>query len=106
MELKHINQNEFEKEVEKSQKPVIVDFYATWCGPCKMLSPILEEIAETEKDVKILKVDIDENMDLAQKFGIMSVPTLMLFKDGEEYGREIGFKPKEQLKEIIDELKA
>ena len=106
MAVQHISENEFDEVVLKSKEPVLVDFYATWCGPCKMLSPILEEIAETEKDVKILKVDIDENMDLAQKFGIMSVPTLMLFKDGEEYGREIGFKPKEQLKEIIDELKA
>ena len=106
MELKHINSKDFEKEVEKSKGAIIVDFYATWCGPCKMLSPVLEEVAETEKDVKILKVDIDENMDLAQRFGIMSVPTLMLFKDGKEYGREIGFKPKEQIEEIIEELKA
>ena len=106
MEVKKITLAEYDTEVLNSTTPVLIDFYADWCGPCKMLSPILEEIAETEKDVKILKVDIDENMDLAQKFGIMSVPTLMLFKDGEEYGREIGFKPKEQLKEIIDELKA
>ncbi len=106
MELKHINTKEFETEVQKSKQPVIVDFFATWCGPCKMLSPILESIADTEKDVKILKVDIDENMDLAQKFGIMSVPTLMLFKDGEEYGREIGLKSKQDLEEIINELKA
>lgn len=106
MELKHINSKEFEVEVKKSKKPVIVDFFATWCGPCKMLSPILESIADTEKDVKILKVDIDENMDLAQKFGIMSVPTLMLFKDGEEYGREIGLKSKQDLEDIISELKA
>jgi len=105
MELKHIQEKDFENEVTKSKQPVIVDFFATWCGPCKMLGPILEDIADEEKDVKILKVDIDENMNLAQKFGIMSVPTLMLFKDGEEYGREIGLKSKEQLKEIIDELK-
>lgn len=105
MELKHIKTEEFEKEVLKSKNPVIVDFFATWCGPCKMLGPILEDVADTEKDVKILKVDIDENMELAQKFGIMSVPTLMLFKDGKEYGREIGLKSKEQIEEIIDELK-
>ncbi|MBR1925355.1 MAG: thioredoxin [Clostridia bacterium] len=105
MELKHIQEKDFEKEVTKSKQPVIVDFFATWCGPCKMLGPILEDIADEEKDVKILKVDIDENMNLAQQFGIMSVPTLMLFKDGEEYGREIGLKSKEQLKEIISELK-
>ena len=106
MELKHINGKEFETEVLKSEKPVIVDFFATWCGPCKMLGPILENIADEEKDVKILKVDIDGCMELAQKFGIMSVPTLMLFKDGQEYGREIGLKSKEQLQEIISELKA
>lgn len=106
MELQHIQEQEFEKEVLKSKTPVIVDFYATWCGPCKMLGPILEDIADTEKDVRILKVDIDENMKLAQQFGIMSVPTLMLFKDGEEYGREIGLKSREQLQEIINELKA
>lgn len=106
MELKHLNEKEFEIEVLKSEKPVIVDFFATWCGPCKMLGPILENIADEEKDVKILKVDIDECMALAQKFGIMSVPTLMLFKDGQEYGREIGLKSKEQLQEIISELKA
>ena len=106
MELKHINGKEFETEVLKSEKPVIVDFFATWCGPCKMLGPILENIADDENDVKILKVDIDECMELAQKFGIMSVPTLMLFKDGQEYGREIGLKSKEQLQEIISELKA
>lgn len=106
MELKHINQKDFEKEVTKSERPVLVDFYATWCGPCKMLSPILEEIADTEKQVKILKVDIDENMELAQQFGIMSVPTLLMFKDGEEYGREIGLKSKPDLEAILDELKA
>ena len=105
MEIKHINEMEFEEEVLKSKQPVIVDFFATWCGPCKMLGPILEDICDTEKEVKILKVDIDENMGLAQQFGIMSVPTLMLFKDGEEYGREIGLKSKEQMQEIIDELK-
>ena len=104
-ELKHITVEDFETEVLQSTKPVIVDFFATWCGPCKMLGPVLEETADETQDIKIVKVDIDENMDLAQQFGIMSVPTLMLFKDGEEYGREIGLKSKEQLKEIIDELK-
>ncbi len=105
MELKHLAQEDFEKEVLESKKPVIVDFFATWCGPCKMLGPILEEVADETKNVTILKVDIDENMELAQKFGIMSVPTLMIFKDGQEIGREIGFKPKDQVLEIIKSIK-
>lgn len=105
MELMHLSQKDFEKEVVKSKKPVLVDFFATWCGPCKMLGPILEEVADETDALKIVKVDIDENMDLAQNFGIMSVPTLILFKDGEEFDRQIGFRPKEQLLEMIESLK-
>lgn len=104
-ELKHLTQNEFESEVLQSKKPVIIDFFATWCGPCKMLGPVLEEVAEENDDVKIVKVDIDENMELAQQFGIMSVPTLVIFKNAQEIGREIGFKPKEQVLEIIENIK-
>ena len=103
-ELKHINESEFEEQVLKSEKPVIVDFFATWCGPCKMLGPVLEEVAEQHQDVVIVKVDIDENMALAQKFGLMSVPTLMIFKNGEEVGREIGFRQKEEIEEIISNI--
>ena len=105
MELKHLTEKEFEAEVLKSKKPVVVDFFATWCGPCKMLGPVLEEVADEAKDVIIVKVDIDDNMDLAQQFGIMSVPTLMIFKNGEEIGREIGFRPKEHILGIINNLK-
>ncbi len=104
-ELKHLTQNEFESEVLQSEKPVIIDFFATWCGPCKMLGPVLEEVAEENDDVKIVKVDIDENMELAQQFGIMSVPTLVIFKNAQEIGRKIGFKPKEQVLEIIENIK-
>ena len=105
MELMHVSQKDFDKEVVKSEKPVLVDFFATWCGPCKMLGPVLEEVADETDALKIVKVDIDQNMDLAQSFGIMSVPTLIMFKDGEEFDRQIGFRPKEQLLEMIENLK-
>jgi len=100
-ELKHVNEKDFEKEVLKSDKLVIVDFFATWCGPCKMLGPILEQVSEENSAVKVVKMDIDENMDIAQEFGLMSVPTLIIFKGGKEVGREIGYRQKNQILEII-----
>lgn len=100
-ELKHVNEKDFEKEVLKSDKLVIVDFFATWCGPCKMLGPVLEQVAEENNAVKVVKMDIDENMDIAQEFGLMSVPTLIIFKGGKEVGREIGYRQKNQILEII-----
>ncbi len=103
MELKHINESEFE-QIIKGEKPVIVDFFATWCGPCKMLGPILEEVADENDSVEIVKVDIDENMALAQRFGLMSVPTLIIFKNGQEVAREIGFKQKDEILEIINNI--
>ncbi len=100
----NVNESDFQKEVLESKVPVIVDFYAAWCGPCKMLGPILEEIAEETDKVKIVKVDIDENIHLAQQFGLMSVPTLLIFKEGEEVGKEIGFRQKVQILEIIEKV--
>lgn len=98
-----INSENFNEEVIESKMPIMVDFFATWCGPCKMLSPIIEQISD-EYDGKICvkKVDIDESPDLAQKFEIMSVPMLVFFKDGEVKKRESGFMSKEQLKNIIN----
>lgn len=97
-----INSQDFEKRVLKNNKTVLVDFFATWCGPCRMLSPILEQVA-SETDAEILKVDIDENMDLARKFGIMSVPTMILFKNGEEVNRMTGLRQKAQILSMINE---
>lgn len=99
----HVTKENFEKEVLKSETPVLVDFFATWCGPCKMLSPILEQVADETQKVKILKVDIDEGMEIAEQYGIMSVPTLILFKDGKEATRELGFRQKKQLIDLIDQ---
>ncbi len=84
---------------------VLVDFFATWCGPCKMLSPILEELASERAALKIVKVDIDSNGELARRFGIMSVPTLMLFKNGNLIATKTGYMPKELLTRWIEENK-
>ena len=82
------------------QKKVLVDFYATWCGPCKMLSPVLEELSK-EIDIDIIKVDVDENNDLAKEYGVMSIPCLILFENGKEIKRNLGFMPKEKIKDFV-----
>ena len=103
MAIEHIETNNFE-ELINGDKPVLVDFFATWCGPCKMLSPILEQVAGETDKVVIAKCDIDECMEIAQKYNIMSVPTLVAFKSGEEVKRAVGFRQKTQLLELIDEI--
>jgi thioredoxin 1 len=88
----------FEQEVLKAEVPVLVDFWATWCGPCRMLAPIIEEIArEQAGKLKVVKVDVDENPRIAQQYGIMSIPTLILFKGGKPVERLVGYMPKAQL---------
>ncbi len=102
MELKHLNEKEFEELVKNSQKTVLVDFFATWCGPCKMLAPVLEGVQDEVGDsAQIYKVDIDECMDLAKSFGIMSVPTMIVFKDGQEVNRLVGLRPKNLILEAL-----
>ncbi len=97
--IKHLNNsNEFENEVKEGL--VVVDFYADWCGPCQMLAPVLEEL-EKETSIKIVKINVDEIPELARQFRIMSIPTLMLFKDGKFIKKELGFMPIERLREFI-----
>ena len=92
------NDENFADEVLKSDKPVLVDFFAQWCGPCKMMAPIIEELAESKKDKWLIgKVDVDEAGQLAMQYGIQSIPTLIIFKNGEEVDRMIGFQSKEAL---------
>jgi thioredoxin 1 len=92
----------FETEVLKAGEPVVVDFWAEWCGPCRMIAPALEEIAGSMGDkVKIVKLNVDENPKTAEKYGIMSIPTLMLFKNGELASRQVGAAPKQKLEQWI-----
>lgn len=99
-----IKNNEFKTEVENKEGVVVVDFFATWCGPCKMLSPVYNSLGEEMKDkAKFLKVDIDESMELAQRFTITTVPTVVVFKNGEEMDRLVGFIPKDSLKDKVEQ---
>ena len=101
MEINVTTQN-FDEEVIKSDKIVLVDFWADWCGPCKMLGPIIHELAEERTDIKVCKVDIDSEPDLALRYSVMSIPTVIAFKNGEIYKKSVGAVPKERLLELFD----
>ena len=102
MSVKTINEGNFEEEVLKSQTTTIIDFYADWCGPCKMMSPIIDEIAgELQEKAKVGKINVDENQDLAMEYGIMSIPTLIIFKQGKEVKRLLGVRSKSELLEEL-----
>ena len=104
MEINLTKQN-FEEEVMRSDIPVVVDFWATWCGPCQMLAPVLSSVAEEYQNrVKVCKVNVDEAQDLAIEYGVMSIPTLIMFKNGEKVSSSVGLVSKSELKEMIDNL--
>ena len=98
-----ITTDNFEEVVLKNEKPVLVDFWASWCGPCKMLAPVVEEFAEQQTNVVVGKIDVDQHPLLASKYGIMTIPTLMLFKDGEMVNKSIGVIPKDALVKFATE---
>ena len=99
----HTSDATFEADVIKNEKPVLLDFWAEWCGPCKMIGPLLEEVAVSRADdLAVVKLNVDENPNTAQKFGIRSIPTLMLFKDGAVQAQKMGAMPKSQLDEFLD----
>ena len=103
--VKEIDQNKFESEILQASGFCVVDFFATWCPPCKMLSPEIEKVSEMYEDVSFFKVNTDENMDLSMQYKISVVPTIIFFKQGKIIDQEEGYKSKEELKKIIDSMK-
>lgn len=102
--IKHLSAADFDEQI-KSENPVLVDFWAAWCGPCKMLAPVLDDIASKTEGMSFGKVDVDEEEEIALKYGVMSIPTLIIFKDGIEVAKSIGFKNAQQLTSFINDNK-
>ncbi|MBQ1510148.1 MAG: thioredoxin [Selenomonadaceae bacterium] len=96
-----ITKDNFDAEVLKAEGTVLIDFWASWCGPCRMLSPIVDEVAEAHSDLKVGKINIDEEPELAERFGVMSIPTLMVFRNGEKIKDSVGVVPKEQIEALL-----
>ena len=97
MSVTNINKNNFQNEVLNSEKPVLLDFWASWCGPCRMVSPIVDEIAAERGDIKVGKVNVDEQPELVAQFGVMSIPTLVVIKGGKVVNQMVGARPKSQI---------
>ena len=103
MSAVNISKENFHHEVLNANKPVLLDFWASWCGPCRMVLPMVEQIAEEREDVKVGKINVDEQPELAARFGIASIPTLVVMKNGEIKNRTVGARPKEQVLALLDE---
>ena len=101
MSAVNINQNNFQNEVMESQKKVLLDFWAPWCGPCRMVVPMVEEIARERPDIKVGKINVDENPELASRFGIMSIPTLVVMEEGRIVNRTMGARPKNSILALL-----
>lgn len=103
MAVVHITRDNYDDIVIRGEKKVLLDFWASWCGPCKMVSPIVEEIAEQRSDIVVGKVNVDEEMELAMEFGVASIPTLVVLCGGETLNKAIGYMPKEEILALVDE---
>ena len=101
MSAMNINKNNFHEEVMNSEKPVLIDFWAPWCGPCRMVVPIIDEIAAEHPEYKIVKVNVDEEVELASRFGVASIPTLVVMQNGMEVERSVGARPKNQILDML-----
>ena len=103
MSALHFHKGNFEEEVLGSDRPVLVDFWASWCGPCRMIVPIVEELAREHPEYKVGKINVDEEIELANRYGIMSIPTLLVFHNGEAVAQAVGTRSKEELLELLEE---
>lgn len=97
----NVNSNNFEEEVLRSEKPVLLDFWAPWCGPCKMFSHVISEIAKEHPEIKVCKVNVDDNMELATKFRVSGIPMVAVIKDGKIVNSSVGYRPKQQIAEML-----
>lgn len=101
MSVMTINQENFVSEVLNAKEPVLVDFWATWCGPCRMMAPILDKVAQAHPEIRVGKINVDEEPDLAAKFQVMSIPTLVLFRDGKAVSTSVGVRPMEEVERML-----